>query len=111
MILHFAVGCLPNFIHVNANLAQSIKHTVQHYDQKTVKLVFWLSIGKTGTCYNIITIVLSTENNKGANQTALNTGRCQPLLFACKNVRFSRGCERRVLVSKTGIYMYFMRRI
>ena len=35
---HFAVGYLPN--HINANLFQSIKHTVQHYDQKTVSFLF-----------------------------------------------------------------------
>ena len=29
-MLHFAAGCLPNLI--NANLLQSIKHTVKHYD-------------------------------------------------------------------------------
>ena len=35
-----AVGCLPN--HINANLAQSNKHTVQHYDQETVDFHFFL---------------------------------------------------------------------
>ena len=39
---HFAVGYLPN--HINANLFQSIKHTVQHYDQKTVSFLFLFSI-------------------------------------------------------------------
>ena len=39
MILHFAVGGLQN--HMNANLFQSIKHTVQHYDQNC-KLSFFV---------------------------------------------------------------------
>ena len=39
LILHFAVGCLMN--RINAHFAQSLKHTVQNYYQKSVTFFFF----------------------------------------------------------------------